>query len=113
MSTATKSRPRVKPERKVRLVRPIRNGFGIVRITAGTLSSLYCVRPLDTEFGIAYRLIKEDVVTVNGEQHLEIQDVYDVLLDGERSTCECKGFLHRGRCKHLDGLKTLRQRNLI
>jgi hypothetical protein len=32
---------------------------------------------------------------------------YHVNLDGERGTCECKGFLHHAHCKHVEGLAAL------
>jgi hypothetical protein len=46
--------------------------------------------------------------------------VYNVLLDGPGSLCDCIGFENRGMgtkdgkgCKHVAALTTLRQRNLI
>jgi hypothetical protein len=45
--------------------------------------------------------------------------VYDVLLDGPASLCDCKGFERFGMCKdgrgcrHIAALTVLRQRNLI
>ncbi len=46
--------------------------------------------------------------------------VYNVLLDGAGSLCDCKGFEHFGMqtkdgkgCKHIAALTVLRQQNLI
>ncbi|HTU22493.1 MAG TPA: hypothetical protein VMG10_30930 [Gemmataceae bacterium] len=46
--------------------------------------------------------------------------IYNVLLCGEHSLCDCKGFEHRGMntkdgkgCRHVAALTTLRQRSLI
>jgi hypothetical protein len=32
---------------------------------------------------------------------------YHVNLDGDKRTCECKGHLRHGHCKHADGLAAL------
>jgi hypothetical protein len=34
---------------------------------------------------------------------------YHVNLNGQQSSCECKGFLHHGHCKHVEGLTVLVQ----
>lgn len=52
---------------------------------------------IGSAFGVAFRLVK---VLAPAER-------YDVLLDGERSSCECKGFLRHHHCKHRDGLQAL------
>lgn len=116
MSTSTTSRKRVKPERRIRLLHPISDkSAGIIAITVGKDEHVYAVRPIAADFGIAYRLIKGELVEEPDEQTLRLRDAahYDVCLNGPQSTCECKGFLHHGHCKHVDGLTTLRQRNLI
>jgi hypothetical protein len=114
MSTATKSRQRVKPERRIRLLQPIRDGSGAIEITIGEERHPYEVRLLDSDYGVAYRLIKQELIQQpEGFYELEITACYDVCLNGTQSTCECKGFLHHGHCKHVDGLTVLRQRNLL
>ena len=116
MTTATKSRPRVKPERRIRVLHPISaESAGVIAITVGKDENVYAVRPLPSDFGTAFRLIKGELVEEPDEQTLRLRDAgqYDVCLNGAHSTCECKGFLHHGHCKHVDGLTTLRQRNLI
>jgi hypothetical protein len=37
-------------------------------------------------------------------------ECYAVLLDGERSSCECKGFLRHGHCEHVDSVAELVER---
>ena len=34
-------------------------------------------------------------------------ETYHVNLDGDKRTCECKGFLKWNHCKHADGLAAL------
>jgi hypothetical protein len=99
MSTVTKKRPRVKPARSIRLeLAPFGSNTGVVKITVGPESANYLLMPLPSDFGTAYRLLKDE----SGER-------YDVLLDGEGGSCECKGFARWHRCKHRDGLLALRQ----
>lgn len=97
MSTITKTRQRVKPQRFIRLeLAPFHGKPGVVRIAVGKTIAHYLLQPLASDFGTAFRLTKDD----GGEQ-------YDVHLDGNGGTCECKGFLRWSRCKHRDGLKAL------
>lgn len=115
MTTATKSRKRVKPERRVRLALPIREGnASVLVISVGKDTHVYSITRLPSDFGAAFQLTKGEL-RQNAPETEELQATarYDVCLNGERSTCECKGFLHHGHCKHVDGLTTLHQRNLI
>jgi hypothetical protein len=74
----------------------------------------YLILPLASDFGAAFRLIKQELLPVEpGVWELHDTARYDVCLNGQQTSCECKGFLHRGKCKHVDGLTTLRQRILI
>jgi hypothetical protein len=102
MTTATKSRPCVKPARSIRWVaRPTAaDPQGILRIVCGTDSDYYYFDPLPSDFGRAYRLQK---FAENGG------DVYNVLLSPDNNhTCECKGFLRWLKpCKHISGLLAL------
>lgn len=116
MTTATKSHKRVKPERRIRILHPISDkSAGVIEITIGKDENVYAVRPMPSDFGAAFRLIKGELVEVPEEETLRLRaaEQYDVCLNGPQSTCECKGFLYHGHCKHVDGLTTLRQRNLI
>src|SRR5262245_23079144 len=100
MSTITQTRPRVKPKRFIRLeLPPFGNNPGVVKIRVGKGAADYLLQPLPSDYGTAYRLLKEGD---GGEQ-------YDVLLDGEGGTCECKGFARWHRCKYRDGLLALRK----
>jgi SWIM zinc finger len=93
MATATTTRkPRPAPVRKVEVViRPEDDAPGAVTIAIGKKESTYLVTRLPSDFGRAYRVEKLD----------DSGTAYDVLLHGKQSTCECKGFLHHGRCKHI------------
>ena len=103
MHTVTKSHPRVKPARSIRLdQRPQEELPGLLHITCGQAENHYYLRPLASDFGLAFDL--EKFATEGG-------DTYHVLLslaDGKHS-CECKGFLRWSRCKHVAGLLALRQ----
>ena len=114
MSTATKSRQRVKPERRIRLIKPIRDGMGALQITIGGEPHNYLIFTLQSDFGAAFRLIKQELVPQE-EGFFELEDVarYNVCLNGPQSTCECVGFCRHGHCKHVEGLMVLRQRGLI
>jgi hypothetical protein len=57
-----------------------------------------------SDFGLAFRLEKYE-----HQRRGEDDAAYNVLLDGERSTCECKGFLRWGHCRHVEALTALRQ----
>jgi hypothetical protein len=73
----------------------------VLGITANNDTVFYGLKPLDNGFGeAAFRLTKAERGGVAGE-------VYDVLIDGDRSTCECLGFLRHKHCKHLECLETL------
>jgi hypothetical protein len=115
MSTSSQARPRVKPERRIRVLKPISdNSAGVLAITIGKDEGVYAIRPIPADFGVAFRLIKGELVE-EPDNTLRLRDAgqYDVCLNGEQSTCDCPAHSYRGRCKHVDGLTTLRQRNLI
>jgi hypothetical protein len=76
----------------------------ILWLTVDKNVTAYRVTPLPHAFGkAAFHLAKADKGDGQPEE-------YDVLLDGPRSTCECKGFLRHGMkaaggtgCKHVAG----------
>jgi hypothetical protein len=73
----------------------------VLALTTGKDTVFYGVAVLDHGFGeAAFRLSKADRGDGPGE-------VYDVLIDGARSSCECKGFLSHRHCKHLEGIEAL------
>ena len=100
-STATaparQRKPRVKPQRFIRIeVRPEPDALGIVRITVGKEHADYFLTEIPADFGRGFKVEKIGLhVTEPG---------YHVNIDGEKRSCECKGFLHRGKCRHADGL---------
>jgi hypothetical protein len=98
-SVKTNRKPRPKPERRVNLLlAPTRLMPGIVRIQVGTEPwSDYNLAGIPSDYGRAFRLVKI----------LGPHDRYDVLLHGEHSTCECRGFLRWHHCKHVSALQAL------
>jgi hypothetical protein len=94
--------PRAKPARTIRLaLAPLPSSPGVVSITAGKRTADYFLTRLPSDFGEAYRL---DKFPPQGAE------VYHVLLSDEGThSCECKGFLRWGRCKHADGLAALKR----
>jgi hypothetical protein len=92
-------RPRQKPQRSIRLcIRPLGRSPGVIRLTVGTAAADYYVFCLPADFGIAFRVVKIG---------LHEEGEYAVNIDGEKRSCECKGFLHHGHCKHADGIAAL------
>jgi hypothetical protein len=70
----------------------------------GAASCNYWLTPVPSEIGgQGWRLEKfwasHGTDTEAGEYH--------VLLAGRQSSCECRGFLRHGHCKHLDALQAL------
>lgn len=99
MTTTAKSPARVKPARIARLMQV--GAAQVLALTAGHNVTFYRLTPLDPCFGqAAFRLAKAD--RGNGPE-----PVYDVLIDGARSSCECLGFLKHRHCKHVEGLEEL------
>ena len=115
MSTVTTKRTRKQPERRIRILHPISdNSAGVIAITVDNKEDVYAVRRIAADFGVAFHVIKGELVEEPDETlHLRDAAHYDVCLNGPQSTCECKGFLRHGHCKHMDGLTVLRQRGLI
>jgi hypothetical protein len=100
-SALTRQRkPRPKPQRHIQLeVKPEGDGLGIVRITVGNQYADYFLTPMPADFGRAFKVEKIG---------LQVNDPpYHVNIDGGQRSCECKGFLRHGHCKHADGLAAL------
>ena len=88
MSIATKSRPRVKPARSIRLaLAPTGGGPGVVDITHGHTTTSYFLRVLDSDFGQAFELEKFN--TQGGE-------LYHVNLNGPDSTAWTQAYIESG-----------------
>jgi hypothetical protein len=100
MTTTTKTRKPVTRSAKVTRL----GDATILWLTVDKNVTAYRVTPLPCAFGkAAFHLQKADKGDGQPEE-------YDVLLDGQRSTCECKGFLRHGMkaadgrgCKHVAG----------
>jgi hypothetical protein len=97
---ARQRKPRAKPARSIRLaVRPEFNGLGIVQIAVGKEQADYFLTLIPAEFGKGFKVEKIG---------LHANDpAYHVNIDGDKRSCECKGFLRHGHCKHADGLAEL------
>jgi hypothetical protein len=97
---ARQRKPRSKPARSIRLViRPLGRAPGILRLTVGKAAADYYLFAIPADFGIGFRVVKIGLHVTEGE--------YAVNIDGEKRSCECKGFLRHGHCKHADGLAAL------
>src|SRR6516162_5556833 len=91
-------KPRPKPQLQLCFtpVPASQNDCYVLDLILGEDSCTYWLRPLPSDFGRAYRLTK--FLHQGGE-------CYDVLLDGDKSTCECLGHLRwQTPCKHLQAL---------
>jgi hypothetical protein len=97
---ARQRKPRPKPARFVRLViRPGADSLGVVRLTVSGVSADYLLTPLAADFGRGFKVEKIGL-EADGE-------TYHVNIDGDRRSCECKGFGRWNHCKHADGLAAL------
>jgi hypothetical protein len=103
MTTTTKPRKSVKPQRSVQLSRPVHGRYAVL-IMLGRQQTGYYLEPLPADFGLAFRFEKFSTCRIEGEP-----DGYDVLLNqpGGGQSCECKGFLRWGHCKHIDTILDL------
>jgi hypothetical protein len=108
MATLTAPRPRVKSVRTLGWTfRHPTAGYGVLHVseTKGkkTTTDDYFVLPLPADYGVAFELTK--LVPGQGAGTR-----YHVNLggEGEPASCECKGFLKHGHCRHVEGLTALR-----
>jgi hypothetical protein len=92
-------KPRPKPERSIRLVRPVGlDGVGVFCVTVGKESVFYAVREIPCEIGGRGFAV----------HRLGLGNLYHVRIGApEDCTCECKGFLRHGHCRHILGLLAL------
>jgi hypothetical protein len=102
-ATALKATRQRKPKKKVaRFIRAIlplnaEGKNGVIRIVVGKMIEEYTVSRIASDFGTGFQLDKIGWDETN----------YHVNLDGKSSTCDCKGHLQHGHCKHCDGLQAL------
>jgi hypothetical protein len=118
MTSLTKTRSRVKPERSCRLGNPV-NGVRPLLITTGTGPKAknfgYYLTAIPTDLGRGFHLEK-----LPHQVEDDGPDSYDVLIDPRdvrlppgqpgHSTCECMGHLrwrHQTVCKHIASLLVL------
>jgi hypothetical protein len=93
-------KPRAKPARFIRLwVRPDGRAPGVVRITVGKEQADYNLTEIPADFGRGFLVEKIDFNAPLAAYH--------VNLDGDKRTCECKGFGRWSHCKHADGIAAL------
>lgn len=103
MATATRTRKPVR--RTVRLVlEPSLAWPGILSMRVDGLENDYFVQKVPSNFGDGFRL--EKFSAQGGE-------VYHIHLSDEGHTCDCKGHVYAGHCKHVDALAALRLANKI
>jgi hypothetical protein len=97
--TPKQRQPRTKPPRHIGVVvRPSDvNPCYIVRVVEGKKTDHFAVTPLASDYGTAFAVEKVGAG----------QDPYHVCLAGADSTCDCKGHLHHGNCRHVEGLAAL------
>ena len=90
-----------KANRVARLSRkPLADAPAILDLFVGDDHAAYWMWAIKADFGVGLKL--EKFSALGGE-------VYDVNLDGPRSSCECKGFLRWGHCKHVSACKALQK----
>jgi hypothetical protein len=97
VTTSPKAR---KPARSIAILWPLTSATpGTVRITVGQESAEYTVSRLDADFGRAFRVRKAGA--------LEAYCVNLAAGQHQHSSCECKGWLRYGHCRHVSGLLAL------
>jgi hypothetical protein len=103
MSTVVNSHPGVKPGRTVRVaVRPTEvNPAAIIIIREPKYSDHYMVWPLPADCGRAFK-VEKFLASESPTYHI-------LLADDGKHSCECKGFLRWGHCKHISSLLALCQ----
>ncbi len=96
---ARQRRPRLRPQRFVRLlVSPALDGTGVVRLTVAKKAADYFRTLIPADFGRGFKVEKVGLHETGS---------YAVNIDGDKRTCECKGFASHGHCKHADGIAAL------
>ena len=91
--------------RSIRLVRsPARDGVGVFHIRAGRLSCFYTFHEIPCAIGGRGFAV----------HRLGVGTLYHVRVGRrEDCSCECLGFLSRGKCRHVLGLLALGRRGLL
>ena len=96
---ATSSKRAARPARTIRLLRPITpEAAGVVCVTAEDESAFYAVRELPCDIGgRGFAVHRLGLGTL---YHVRVGKPHDC-------SCECKGFLYHGYCRHILGLLAL------
>ena len=110
MCNTTKTTRTNKPTcRSLHWLARLEDGNGIVemRLTFEKRTEIhrYFITRLTSDYGTAFRLEK-----IGDDASVEGGEVYSVCIDGTRSTCECKGYLRWGHCKHVDACTAITAR---
>jgi hypothetical protein len=90
-----------KPQRTIRLVRsPSLDGVGVFCVTVDERSAYYVLHEIPCEIGGRGFAV----------HRLGMGTLYHVRIGPPRDcSCECKGFLYHGYCRHVLGLLALEQ----
>lgn len=97
MSAGDRRPSTAKPARIIRLLYWLQDkAIGLIEVEEGKDRDLYAVKKLPSDFGFAFEVAKHGGDTP-----------YHVCINAMHSTCECKGFVRWGKCRHVDGLTAL------
>lgn len=122
MGTLTTKQPKVKPERKCSLrTEGGRTVLSMTIITRGPRIGerheqfRYALRSLDAGRGLAFRLDKLDHLEPDEPDNYDVSLSADHLADPDcpAHTCECRGRLRWGKCKHVSGLLALIENGVL
>jgi hypothetical protein len=95
------------PRQVVRTVRfglaPFGDNPGVIDITVDGKTARYFLRRVPSDFGEAFSLEKF------ASQGNEDGEVYHVLLEQDGFSCDCKGHLRWGHCKHSGAILKLKE----
>jgi hypothetical protein len=103
MTEASLSGP--KPARSIRLVRsPAHDGVGVFRVSVGRTTTFYAVHEVPCFIGGRGFAV----------HRLGLGTLYHVRVGRPADcSCECKGFLYHGYCRHVLGLQALVREGLL
>lgn len=108
MSTMTATAPAVKGKKKQRTL-SYNALVGALHVTQEGKEYGYWLDSLAHDFGPSVRAFRvTKILGKPGEP-----DHYDVTLSDAGDTCECKGFIRWGRCKHTGALRCLVRRGTL
>lgn len=119
MSTLSPPAPAAKPSspapsRSVRILTTPAGKVMTITETKGkaTLKTSYWLQEVEVSFGRrGFRLAK--VVRQSGTDKDPAADVYHVLTDVSGDSCDCRGFLRWGKCKHVSGVIAAEKANKL